>query len=200
MVWINSNNGDTSSMTQPQIPEELIRLLTAEPIKPSKKQWLGSAIGAILFPRGAGAFLTSPIQWAQTQAAIRQSQAREALNALLKIAGLNVEQMKATAPVEAARVREEGATARQREQMEAIEKPKLSLEERRLEEIEKPRRKPRKRAPKPSPPRRCRKPPYRRRNATHVLSSDTQSIWEASDTPRKAMKPFVVRCPCWGNR
>lgn len=126
-------------MTQPQIPEEPIRLLTAEPIKPSKKQWLGSAIGAILFPRGAGAFLTSPIQWAQTQTAIRQSQAREALNALLKIAGLNVEQMKATAPVEAARVREEGATARQREQMEAIEKPKLSLEERRLEEIEKPR-------------------------------------------------------------
>lgn len=113
--------------------------MTAEPVKPSKAQQWGSLFAALLSPRYADKFLTAPYHWAQTQSAMRQAQADRALNALLKIAGLNVEQMKATAPVEAARIREEGATARQREQMEAIEKPKLSLEERKLEEIEKPR-------------------------------------------------------------
>lgn len=111
--------------------EELLRALTAQPVKPGKKQLLGAAIGAVLFPRGGHAFLASPMQWAQTQAALRESQTRNALESLLKIAALNVEQVKATAPVEAAKLREEGATTRHRQQIE--------LEQRRLEEVDKPR-------------------------------------------------------------
>lgn len=109
----------------------MFRALTAQPVKPSKKQLLGAAIGAVLFPRGGHAFLASPMQWAQTQTALRQSQTRNALDSLLKIAALNVEQVKATAPVEAAKLREEGATTRHRQQ--------IQLEQRRLEEIDKPR-------------------------------------------------------------
>jgi hypothetical protein len=111
-------------MMQAQIPDELLRALTAEPVKPSNKQWLGSAFFAALFPRGATDFITAPLRWANTQNALRQAQAKQALDAMLKIAGLSIEQAKATAPVEAARIREAGATERTREQIE-IEKQRL---------------------------------------------------------------------------
>lgn len=124
---------------QAQIPDELLNALTAQPVKPSGKQWGGSALLAALFPRATPAFLTAPLQWANTQNALRQAQAKQALDALLKMAGLSIEQAKATAPVEAARIREEGATARSREQIERVEQPKLELEKQKLQQVEIPK-------------------------------------------------------------
>ncbi|GIV18850.1 MAG: hypothetical protein KatS3mg023_0601 [Armatimonadota bacterium] len=118
-------------MMQAQIPDELLKALTAEPVKPSGKQWLGSALGAMLFRRGTPDFLTAPLRWANSQNALRQAQARLALDAMLKMAGLGIEQAKANAPIEVARIREEGATARSREQ--------LDLERQKLQQVEIPK-------------------------------------------------------------
>jgi hypothetical protein len=107
---------------------DLIALFYQPPVKPSKAQMIGAALGALLFPRGGSAFLNAPFQWSAAQTAQQQAQVQKALDVALKLAGLGVEQQKAVAPVQAAQIR-----------VEQVERPRVELEQKRLEQVEAPK-------------------------------------------------------------